>query len=155
MLPSGLMTSSDSGIKLSIDQRFNTLLIRTLKQAFVRIITVAVLLVITGAIVRPFVRMFLAFHRTGSFHFPPAFLANSHMKITGRIGTVDHAIGFGATNITAGNDGWIDLVYIHRHPIVEYIAFPFKILSPCFDAISDDTAVKLVDIFKALFQQVR
>src|SRR5690606_38333188 len=52
MLPSGLMTSSDSGIKLSIDQRFNTLLIRTLKQAFVRIITVAVLLVITGAIVR-------------------------------------------------------------------------------------------------------
>src|SRR5690554_1985653 len=154
MLPSGLMINSDSGIKSAIDQRFNPVFIRALEQTFVRVVAIGVFLVIAGTVVRSLLRMFFTFWRTSSFHFPATFFANSDMKITGRIGAIDHTVGFNATDMTDRHNCRVDFIYVNRDPVIKNIAFPFKILSSGFNAVPDDPSVKLINILKTLFKQV-
>src|SRR5690554_657143 len=141
-------------MKLSIDQGLYPVLVRFLVKAFVGIIAVAVLLVIAGTVVRAFLWMFFTFDRAGTFHFPATLLTDGNMKIAGRIGTVDHTVGFSGAYITGGHNGRIHFVDVHRYPIVKNIAFPLKVLTACLKSIPDNAAMELIDIFKSLLKQV-
>jgi hypothetical protein len=76
------------------------------------------------------------------------------MGIASGIGTVDHAVTFGTTDMAGRNHLGIHLVDIDCNPVVKDIAFAFKILSAGLDAILDDAPVELVDILEALFQKI-
>src|SRR5690606_5653085 len=90
----------------------------------------------------------------GTFHFPATFVTDRYMKIAGRIGAVDHTVGFSAADIAGGHNGWVDFIYIYRHPVIKHITFTFEVLSSRLNTVTDNSTVKFINVFEALLKQV-
>jgi hypothetical protein len=122
--------------------------------ALVGIVSVGVFLVIPCAVVRAFIRIFLAGGGTSTFQFPSTGFADGEVLVASWIGTIDHAVRSSSTDMAARDDRGIDRIYLDRDAVVKDVAFAFKVFAPCFHAVLDDASVELIHIFKTLFQEV-
>ena len=118
------------------------------------IVAVRIFLVGARAVVVPFVGMCLACGGASSLEGPSASFADGQVVVATWVGTVDHSVTGAVAAVAGRHDGGVDLVDGHRDAVVKDVAFAFKIFPTYFHAVLDDAPMKLVHIFKSLFQQV-
>jgi hypothetical protein len=109
--------------------------------AFVGIVSVGVFLIIPRAVVRALIWIFLAVGGTSTFQFPSTGFTDGEVFVASRIGTVDHAVRGGSANMTGGNDGRIDRIYLHSDAVVKDVAFALEVFPPSFHPVLDDASV--------------
>ena len=118
------------------------------------IVAVRIFLVVARAVVVPLIWILLAGSGASSFQVPSTGFTDGEVLVAGWIGTVDHAVRSSATDMTGGDHCRINRIYLHRDAVVKDVAFALEVFSACFHAVLDDASVKLIHIFKPLFQKV-
>ena len=109
---------------------------------------------IARPIVRSFSRCFLTGDGASPFHLFSAGVADRYVTVAGHVGTVDHAIRGGVTDITLADYGRVLLVDRHDEAVVKDITDPFKGTTIGLLGISEDAASYLIYFLKAFGEQV-